>query len=266
MKVFRNIPFVFFMYGQLPLLKEIDRKRESAKRAGDFEEERKQILEATSMWGKNVVDKFGVDLRVSGRDNVPEGAVLFVGNHQGYGDIPLTCAAITNKQFGFIAKEQLSKIPKYGKWMSNIRSLFIKRDDARASLRTVEKGIEYIKQGFSLIIYPEGTRAKGPVPGEFKKGTLRLATKPGVPIVPVTMSGSYHVFEEKGMIQKNQRVDIVIHPPIQTAGISRKEESALYEKVENIIVGKLMELNLEKGEISEKEYKEYLRKKEQEKD
>ena len=139
MKVFRNIPFVFFMYGQLPLLKEIDRKRENAKRAGDFEEERKQILEATSMWGKNVVDKFRVDLRVSGRDNVPEGAVLFVGNHQGYGDIPLTCAAITNKQFGFIAKEQLSKIPKYGKWMSNIRSLFIKRDDARASLRTVEK-------------------------------------------------------------------------------------------------------------------------------
>ena len=49
MKVFRNIPFVFFMYGQLPLLKEIDRKRESAKQAKDFEEEHKQILEATSM-------------------------------------------------------------------------------------------------------------------------------------------------------------------------------------------------------------------------
>lgn len=259
MKILKNIPLATWMYGQLNLLKEANKKIDEARAKEDFEEERKEILKATTQWGTNVRNKFKVDLRVSGTENIPEGPVLFVGNHQGYMDIPITCAAIKTKQFGFIAKEELSKIPGYGQWMLNIRSLFIKRDDPRASLRTFEKGIEYIKNGFSLVIYPEGTRAKGPLPGCFKKGSLRLATKPGVPIVPITISGSYLVFEEKERIAKNQRVDFIIHEPINTAGISKKEEAEMYDKIEDIIVGKLMELNLEKNIITEAQYDEYIK-------
>lgn len=260
MNILKMGPLAMWLYNQLIPLRDINRNIKIAREKGDNEKEREYILKATQKWGKNLMDHAKVDLRVTGRENVPEGAVLFVGNHQSYLDIPVTCAAITNKQFGFIAKKELAKIPKYGEWMLNIRSLFIDRENPRESIRTIEKGISYIRDGFSMVVYPEGTRSKGATPGEFKKGSLKLATKPGVPIVPITISGSYHIFEEKGALKKGQRVDFYIHPPVNTAGISRQEESELNEKIEKIIIDKLMEFNLEKGEITNKQYEEFLMK------
>ena len=86
-----------------------------------------------------------------------------------------------------MAKRSLGRIPVFGEWIRDIRSVFIDRDDARSSLKTMEEGIDLLKKGFSLVIYPEGTRSRGPELGEFKKGSLRLATKSGVPVVPVTL-------------------------------------------------------------------------------
>ena len=134
--------------------------------------------------------------------------------------------------------------------MPRIRSVFIERDDPRASLEAIKNGIELIEQGFSLVIYPEGTRSKGPVPGPFMKGSLKLATKPGVPIIPVSMNGTYKMFEQTGIISP-ATIRIIVHEPIPTAGITRQEERELNDRVEKIVKDGVRELALRDGDITE---------------
>lgn len=236
MNIIANIPGFAKLIHCLKYLNKHKKDIETAKVTGDIEKEKESILAATSLWGPTVFKMFDSKVNVEGLENLPEeGPVVFVGNHQGYADIIAYCAAFTKFQFGFIAKDELRKVPLYGPWIERIRSVFIERDDPRASLKAINKGIEYIEQGFSMVIFPEGTRSKGPNAGEFKKGSLKLATKPGVPIIPVSLNGSYKFFEETGRITPSE-VDILVHPMIETKGLDRKEEKALNEKVEKIIL------------------------------
>lgn len=242
MKIFSNIPGAIKLIDCLKYLKAYKIGIEEAKAEGNAEKEREFILKATSTWGPMVLDRFGSKLNIQGMENLPDkGPVVFVGNHQGYADIFAYCAAFQKFQFGFVAKDNLSKIPLYGEWIRRIGSVFIERDDARASLQAIKEGIKKIESGYSLVIFPEGTRSKGKDPGEFKKGSLKLATKPGVPIIPVTINGSYRMFEEKGYL-KGTNIDMIVHPLIETKEMSRQDEKELTEKVEKIIVDGLHKL------------------------
>ena len=242
MKIFANSPGAYKLMHCLKYLKSNRDEIEAAKAAGDFEKERECILKATSTWGPMVMEMFGSTVNVRGLENLPDkGPVVMVGNHQGYADIFAYCAAFRKFQFAFVAKEELASIPLYGEWIRRIRSVFIKRNEPRASLKAISEGIEYIENGFSLVIFPEGTRSKGPVPGPFQKGALKLATKPGVPIVPISLNGSYKMFEEKGYL-KGAQIDIIVHEPIETKDITRQEEKELAERVEKIITDGIREL------------------------
>ncbi len=242
MKILANIPGALKFVRCLKYFKAYGRQIDAARAAGDTEKEREYILKSTSLWGSKIMEMFGSSVNVRGLENLPDsGPVVMVGNHQGYADIFAYFAAFTKFQFGFVAKEALGKLPFYGKWIGKIRSVFIERGDHRASLKAINKGIEYIEQGFSLVIFPEGTRSKGPVPGPFQRGALKLATKPGVPIIPVSINGSYRMFEEEGRL-KGAEIDILVHRPIETKGLSRAEEKALGEKVEKIVKDGVKEL------------------------
>ena len=241
-KLYKTICFAFWMYFNLRHLRHFHFSIKKYRDAGDLVKEREQILNSTTTWGSGIVKKYKIDLTVTGTENIPDGPVVFVSNHQGYADIPIFGAVITMKQIGFVAKTSLGKIPVFGEWIRDIRSVFIERDDPRASLKTIEEGIALLNQGFSLVIFPEGTRSKGPQTGEFKRGSLRLATKPGIPVVPVTLSGTYHVFEDKGYVHPGAKVEFCIHPAIETKELSKLEANNLAEKVEGIIQTKLEEL------------------------
>ena len=236
MILIRNLPAFAKLVYCLKYFNRFKKPLEEARRAGNDAEEQRLILEATSTWGPMILDMFGCNLNVEGLENLPEkGPVVLVGNHQGYADIAACFAAFTKFQFGFVAKEELAKLPLYGAWMSRIRSIFITRDDPRASLETIKEGVDLLKRGFSLVIFPEGTRAKCSTPGPFMKGSLKLATKAGVPIIPFSLDGTYKMYEETGLI-KPADINIIIHEPIPTAGISRAEEKELGDRIEAIVV------------------------------
>lgn len=249
MKILPNIPAFAKLIYCLKYFNPYRKKIEAAKASGDHEEERRQILEATSTWGPMMMDMFGSEVRVQGLENLPEqGPVVIVGNHQGYADIAAYFAAFRKFQFGFVAKQELRKIPLYGIWIERIRSVLIERDDPRASLEAIKRGVELLQQGYSLVIFPEGTRSKGPVPGPFMKGSLKLATKPGVPIVPVSMNGTYKMYEQTGVL-RSAVIDIIVHEPIETWGLSRQEEKELNARVEKIVTDGVRQLAAASGDL-----------------
>ena len=213
-----------------------EKNRVAAAREEGPAAERQAITDALSRWIDIVAPSLGLEnYEFHGLENIPEGPCVFICNHQSYFDILAMIMALKGHQFSFIAKDDLEKVPLLSFWVTNSRGLFIRRGDARESLKTIQKGVEYLKEGFSLLIFPEGTRSKGPKMAEFKPGSFKLATKAKVPVVPVTIDGTYNSFEAYGGLKKHQPAVITIHPSIETADMSRTEQAELSDRVWNII-------------------------------
>ena len=101
--------------------------------------------------------------------------------------------------------------------------------------------------GFSLLVFPEGTRSRGITMGEFKAGAFKLATKPGVPIIPVTINGTYRTYEDTG-IMTGAPVQVMVHPAIPTKGLTREQERDLPDQVKAVIQEGLDKLVALEGE------------------
>ena len=98
----------------------------------------------------------------------------------------------------------------------------------------MKEGIDLVKNGYNLAIFPEGTRSRGPKMGKFKAGSFKLATKAKAPIVPVSISGSYKCFEEKGYAQP-ATIKVMIHPPIETKDLSRQDIMEIEKEIPSTI-------------------------------
>lgn len=140
----------------------------------------------------------GAKTTVIGAENIPtEGPVLFVGNHRSLFDILIAYTRI-NLQTGIVAKKEFSKTPIFSWWMRAINCLFMDRDNIREGMKTILKGIDYIKKDrISLMIYPEGTRSKSDETLPFKEGSLKLAEKSGCAIIPFCQNNTEAVFEKQ---------------------------------------------------------------------
>ena len=235
MIVIRNLPAAFKIIRTTFGFHTHRKQIAAAKASGDKEEERKWISVSEVDWGRGLCKDVGVNIEVTGRENLPEtGPVLYVANHQSYADIPIHCAVLDKFQFGFVAKKELADIPVYGNFIEEIRSVLIDRTNAKTSMKAIIQGISYLEDGFSLMIFPEGTRSKSSEMAEFHQGSLKLATKPEVPVVPITLDGSYKAYEETGKFSPCN-VKYTIHEPIETKGMDRIEKAELAKRVEDII-------------------------------
>ena len=177
-------------------------------------------------------------VNVHGLENIPEGPVLFVSNHQSNMDIAIICGFIDKPQ-GFIAKKELKKLPLINKWITLAGSIYLDRENPRKSMEGILEGIKTLKNGHSLVVFPEGTRSRGDKMGEFKSGSFKLATKSKVPIVPLTIDGTYRVMEANKILIKPSNINFYVHKPIYTDKLSKEEITKLPETVEHIIRSKL---------------------------
>lgn len=186
------------------------------------------------LWGKWMVALSSTKVTVTGLEKLPSSNALFVANHQSYYDIPLFLGYI-NRPVGFVAKIEMAKAPLISVWMKELGCLFLDRGNLKQSLKVILQGIEQLKAGDSLVIFPEGTRSKTGQVAEFKKGSLKLGTKAGVPIVPVTIDSSGPMYEFPGYRVTKCQTRIIIHDAIYINDLSAEDEKNLAEIVHDII-------------------------------
>jgi 1-acyl-sn-glycerol-3-phosphate acyltransferase len=147
-------------------------------------------------WALGLLAMTRIHPRVSGRESIiRRGGMCFVANHSGIFDIILLLA-YAGRPFGFIAKKELSYIPFLNIWILLLGGHFIDRKSPRKAMKTINKGIEHIRKGGSMLIFPEGTRSLGRGLLPFRQGAFKLALESAMPIVPVAITGSYEVFEK----------------------------------------------------------------------
>ena len=160
----------------------------------------------------------GTKLTIIGEENVPKDeAVLYVANHRSMLDIVLTyarCPGLT----GYIAKNQVEKVPALSNWMRRLHCLFIDRDDMKQSMKVILAAIDLIKNDISVFIFPEGTRNREREDSAnvqpFKDGSFKIAQKTGCKIVPVAMTGTADVFENQAPWVRKCSVIIEYGKPI----------------------------------------------------
>lgn len=188
----------------------------------------------------------GTKVIVKGRENIPQDcAALFVGNHRSYFDIVLTYAYFPGIT-GYVAKKEMTRYPLLSNWMRNIHCLFLDRDNIKEGLKTILKGVEEVKKGISLCIFPEGTRNRvNDTFLPFREGSFKIAEKGGVPVIPMTILNSADIFEDHMPRIKRTTVVIEFEPPIYLDEMDRNSKKNLGNYVTGLISDRYFELKKE---------------------
>lgn len=197
------------------------------------EEADKYAQKTAYLWAKYTIKTIGIDLEVKGLENIPDEACVFIGNHTSILDIPIMFYTI-DRLVGFVAKKEMLKAPVIGTWLEKAHCIPLDRENPREAIKTINYGVELLKKGYSLAIFPEGTRSKDGNIGEFKKGSLKLATKAKAPIVPIAIDRAYTSFEKDKKF-KPSKIKVTFGNAISTAELTKEEEKTLNEDVRNII-------------------------------
>jgi 1-acyl-sn-glycerol-3-phosphate acyltransferase len=187
-------------------------------------------------WAKTILFVCGVKVEVRGAENINAASPrIYMSNHQSYFDI-FTLLAALPVSFKFILKQELMKIPLLGWAMKGARYISIDREDGRKAIISINNAAEKIKNGASVLIFPEGTRSEDGIVGEFKKGGFLLAMKSGCDVVPVAISGSRNVVPKGSRKVNKGTIFLNIGKPIPLAECSKREMNQFIERVRDEVV------------------------------
>ena len=190
-------------------------------------------------WGLAIIKLTGCKVTVTGRENIPKkGGVCFVSNHSGYFDIILMLA-YSGRMVGFVAKKEFLLVPFLNIWIYMLGGFFIDRSSLRKASQTINKGVEKIKSGHGLIIFPEGHRSLGRGLLPFHPGSFKLATMAEAPIIPTVIEGSYELLEKNKRFTKTP-LKVTFCEPIDTASLPMADRKLiLSDKIYAVIKEKL---------------------------
>ena len=234
MKLLKNLTAIWIIIVTYFKFRKRLRPLEDLRKSGNYEEERALIAQLSHEISEYLCMRFRVNVTIRGEENIPQGACLFVANHQAFCDVVVLLLAMNEHQTGFISKSEQKNIPFMKTLMNMNRGLFLIRQNPREAVKTINKGVELLKEGFSLVIFPEGTRSQCEKMRSFKAGSFKLATRANVPVVPITLSGTFHQFEENGVISPAD-VTIVVHPPIDVPSMSPDQYNHIHKLAEKTI-------------------------------
>lgn len=187
-------------------------------------------------WGRLGIRLARIRVSVSGAEHLPAGPIVVMSNHASNFDI-LALQGFFPRPLSWIAKKELFRIPIFGHSMLRGGYIPLDRGDGRKALKSMEEAAAKIRNGKSVIIFPEGTRTRDGKLLPFKRGGFLLAVKAGVPVVPVSISGSFTINPGGTLRLYGGVIEIRIMPPITLpADLKRTQaEDLLMERVHTAI-------------------------------
>jgi 1-acyl-sn-glycerol-3-phosphate acyltransferase len=188
------------------------------------------------LWGRVALWANRVKVRVEGMENLKgEGPYIFMSNHQGSYDIFALLGHLPF-QFKWLAKKELFSIPFFGWTMAAAGYISIDRVGTRETVEAMNKAAERIRDGMSVVIFPEGSRSPDGKIQDFKKGGFTLAIKSKVPVVPLALTGSREIMPKQRLTAASGEIKIRVSRPIETLRYSMKDRKDLMEKVKETIL------------------------------
>jgi 1-acyl-sn-glycerol-3-phosphate acyltransferase len=182
-----------------------------------------------------IVTMTGSKIVVKGIENLPKsGTTLFVANHQSYMDIPVMLSVL-ERPVGFVAKEEIGKIPFFDQWIVHMKCVLIARGDTRKALTAILQAAKLLQQGHSLVLYPEGTRSADGKLGEFKAGSLKAAQKGKAAIVPIAIDGARDIMPRNSFWMKKATVTLTVMPAIPAEQVQAMDTMELADLVKGQI-------------------------------
>jgi 1-acyl-sn-glycerol-3-phosphate acyltransferase len=187
------------------------------------------------LWGKTALLANRVKVRVEGMGHLNgKGPYIFMSNHQGSYDIFALLGHLPY-QFKWLAKKELFSIPFFGWTMAAVGYISIDRGGTRDTVEAMNEAAQKIRDGMSVVIFPEGSRSPDGSIQPFKKGGFTLAIKSKVPIVPVAISGSRAIMPKDKLTATSGEIRILVAHPIETENSALKDRELLMKKVRETI-------------------------------
>jgi 1-acyl-sn-glycerol-3-phosphate acyltransferase len=190
-------------------------------------------------WCRLIAWTIGARIRVHGTANVrADCAYVYMANHSSLIDTPAMFAYLPY-QFKIMAKKELFYIPFMGWHLWTSGNFPVDRSDGRKTARSLRAVIEGVRAGKSLVVFPEGTRTPDGKLQDFKPGAFKIALRAGVPIVPVTIRGTFKLLPKTTLAPRPGRVEVIIGEPIDTSDYNEKRVDELIERTRAAIQSKL---------------------------
>lgn len=195
------------------------------------------------IWSHIVCNVLLLPVKVEGRENLQQGqSYVFVANHQGAMDIFIIYGYLC-RNFKWMMKKALRKVPFIGFACEKAHHIFVDKSGPSKIEESINEARQTLKNGMSLVVFPEGTRTYTGKVGRFKKGAFLIADQLQLPVVPLTISGSFQVLpRQKGMLNfvKRHELRLTIHKPILPTGKGDKNIQETIKKAYEQVCSSLL--------------------------
>lgn len=190
-------------------------------------------------WCRMVAGITPMRVTVEGREHIPtDRACVVVANHQSQYDIPVIYG-YSGLDLRWVMKAELGRVPFVAQGCRAIGHIFIDRSDPGQSREAINQAVGALPDGTGVLFFAEGTRSRDGHLLPFKKGAFRVAVDRGLPVLPMTVTGTRDILPSGSLRIRPGRARLVIHPPVETAGMKDADVRDLRDRVRDIIAGPL---------------------------
>ena len=190
----------------------------------------------SKIWAYTMLAVSFVRTEIKNRNRIhPKTSYILISNHQSLYDI-LALVTTLGIQYRWFIKKEVLKIPLFGYGLYASRNIFIDRSNTASAIESINKGMERLPKGVSLMVFAEGTRSPDGRIHEFKKGGFVTAVRRKIPILPVTVNGSRRILPKGSLAFKPGKIQVVIGNPIDTGGYTTESVDELMDRTRQTII------------------------------